>query len=351
MASWCAAFGRGDLEIFAIRDDGDLVAVLPMARTGACWRSPTNDHTPSFGPIVAAARYTQPLIEAILDRRPRRLDLSFLDRGQVADSIGRIAAAARTRHSAEVIARAPYVTTDQGWAAFEQSVGTKRLRELRRHERRLGEQGHVQLQVHDGAEQLAELLDEGFRVEASGWKSENRTAINSSPATRAFYTAVARWAADRGWLRLAFLRLDGHPVAFDFAVEVDGIHYLLKTGYASAARTHAPGVVLRYKMLQRGFDMELAVYDFLGTVEGTNNAWKLSWTGLVHDRVRLRAFAPTVSGSLDRAAVRAAGLVANGQRVARDDVSPETRRRMHRRWWRAQRLLQGRPPGGTGDRC
>ena len=34
-----------------------------------------------------------------------------------------------------------------------------------------------------------------------------------------FYRRVAAWAAERDWLRLAFLRLDGRPLAFDLALE------------------------------------------------------------------------------------------------------------------------------------
>src|SRR5207247_10269646 len=68
------------------------------------------------------------------------------------------------------------------------------------------------LEVVDGSERLDELLEEGFRVEASGWKSRAGTAIASRPDTRRFYTDVARWASDRGWLRLAFLRLGGRAL-------------------------------------------------------------------------------------------------------------------------------------------
>ena len=93
--------------------------------------------------------------------------------------------------------------------------------------------------------------------------------ISSNAATRRFYTDVARWAADRGWLRLAFLRVDGTPLAFDFALEADGVHYLLKTGFVEAARALAPGVVLRFWMVRRAFQLGLTRYELLGTVDGT----------------------------------------------------------------------------------
>jgi len=49
-----------------------------------------------------------------------------------------------------------------------------------------------------------------------------------------------RWAARRGSLRLAFLRLDRHPLVFDFAVKDERCHYLLETGYDPAYRAFPP---------------------------------------------------------------------------------------------------------------
>ena len=47
---------------------------------------------------------------------------------------------------------------------------------------------------------------------------------------------MARWAAAKGWLRLAFLRLDGKPLAFDFGLNDGNTLYSLKTGYDEAYR-------------------------------------------------------------------------------------------------------------------
>jgi hypothetical protein len=68
-------------------------------------------------------------------------------------------------------------------------------------------------------------------IEASGWKGERGAAIISRPETRSFYTEVSRWAARNGWLRLAFLRLDGRALAFQCGLEDGGTHYFLKGGF------------------------------------------------------------------------------------------------------------------------
>ena len=57
--------------------------------------------------------------------------------------------------------------------------GRKLASELRRRRRRLEEEGRFSFEVVDGREQLPVLLDEGFAVEAAGWKGEQDKAISS----------------------------------------------------------------------------------------------------------------------------------------------------------------------------
>jgi CelD/BcsL family acetyltransferase involved in cellulose biosynthesis len=149
-------------------------------------------------------------------------------------------------------------------------------REIRRRRRKLAERGQFEFAVVENGANLPELLDEGLAVEASGWKGERGTAVGSSDRTRAFYLELARWLADRGELRLAFLRLDGKAFAFDFGIESLGRHSLLKTGYDPAFRADAPGVLLRASMIERAFDRGLERYDFLGK----DDPWKREWTEL-----------------------------------------------------------------------
>jgi CelD/BcsL family acetyltransferase involved in cellulose biosynthesis len=189
-----------------------------------------------------------------------------------------------------------WIPRNRGTITKAGSAGNFRS-ELRRRRRRLEEAGRLNLEVSDGTQGLSDLLEEGFRIEGSGWKEARGTNINPHPAMRRFYTEVARWATERGWLRLAFLRLDGQALAFDYCLEHNGIHYLLKTGYDPSYRRFAPGMVIRYLMLFRAFSNEISTYEFLGADYG----WKREWTDTLRGRLFLRMFAPTALGSLDRA--------------------------------------------------
>jgi CelD/BcsL family acetyltransferase involved in cellulose biosynthesis len=295
IARWWRAFGKGRLHIIAVRSGGRLTGVLPLYEHRGVLRSPTNWHTPEFG-AVAESGDANDLVTELFAKRPRRVHLGWLDRERPGFAEGRRSAqSAGYRVIVRTLERSPYVATNGSWESYEEGLSSRFLRELRRRRRLLEARGQVTLHVSTGAERLDELLDEGFRVEALAWKGERGSAIESQPTTDAFYREIAHWAKQRGSLRLAFLRLDGAPFAFDYCIEEYGVHYLLKTGYDPAYRRYAPGQQMRYSMVQRAFAEGLESYEFLGADE----SWKLEWSQTARDRTLLQAFSPTPAGRLE----------------------------------------------------
>ena len=150
------------------------------------------------------------------------------------------------------------------------------------------------------------------RTDASGWTSCSpragrwRRPAGSARAGRRrlaagharVYTEVARWAAGRGILRLAFLRLEGRAIAFELALEDNGVYAILKGGFDVELRKFGPGGLITYEQLARAFELGLRRYEFLGTDE----PYKTVWTPAVHERRVLQAFAPTPLGLAERAA-------------------------------------------------
>jgi CelD/BcsL family acetyltransferase involved in cellulose biosynthesis len=298
IAGW-RCFGTGDLAAVTVRQDSQLVGLLPFVERHGVFRSPTTPETPEFGILADGETASQALAHALIAKRPRRIDLGFLEPSGIGfRSVRAAAKQVGYRPLTSLQLHPPYITIDGDWAGYEHRLGTRRLREFRRRRRRLAELGPLSVQVSNGQERLEELLEEGFEVEGSGWKQAQGTAIKMRPSMFQFYTEVARWAAERGWLRLGFLRLAGHAIAFDFALEQAGIHYLVKTGYDEAYSSLAPGLLLRHEMIARAFALGIRRYDFLGTDAG----WKLPWAVGVSDRVRLQCFAPTLPGIVDHAA-------------------------------------------------
>jgi CelD/BcsL family acetyltransferase involved in cellulose biosynthesis len=331
VSAWWRAFGAGQLQILTVYEDGSLTGVLPLRWLRGALGSTTNSTTPLFGFVAEKDKAVELLSRALFSLEPRRISLSFMLPTDAGVSLTLSAAeAARYRVFPESIQAAPYVAIDGDWEAYEGGLRRKFRSELRRRRRRLEEEGRLALEICDGKERLDELLEEGFRVEGSGWKGDYGTSIDSRPVTRRFYTEVARWAADRDWLRLAFLRLDGRALAFDYCLQYNGTHYLLKTGYDPAFGKFAPGMIIRHMMLARAFSEGTTTYDFLGL--GSDYAWKREWTGTQQERLFMQMFAPTALGFLDRTIfVLDRSALEQAKRLARSPVLGERGRRLLKR--------------------
>jgi CelD/BcsL family acetyltransferase involved in cellulose biosynthesis len=298
-AAFHMAFGAEGLEVVAIRRDGRLVGVVPLQRDGAVLRSVTNWHTPEFAFVAEDKMAVDELATAVFELGTRRVSLSFMNPANSdLPACRERALGSRHRVIVRTLERPPYVRVEGDWEAYESSVDGKVRRDLRRRLRLLEKEGEVSIEVLDGTERLGELLEEGFEIEASGWKREQGTAIISRPETRAFYSDVARWAAERGWLRLAFLRLDGRPLAFQCGLEDGGTHYFLKGGFDREFQRFSPGKLLVAAMIERAFREGLELFDFGGEEE----PFKLEWANGRRELVLFQGFAPSMSGLIDWAA-------------------------------------------------
>jgi CelD/BcsL family acetyltransferase involved in cellulose biosynthesis len=294
VSAWWEAFGSGSLAVFALRRDGRLASVLPLVRHRGALRSPTNWHTPGFGVVAEDDAAKLALFEAVVAEGPRRVDLSFL--GDAADVQCLRQAAAHHRLVERVVIRSPYVPVESDWDSYWRGLSRNLRKTVRRCRNRLAERGEMTIEVVDGRKDLDRLLEEGFRLEASGWKGEEVTAIASRPETRRFYKTVSRWAADAGILCLAFMRIDGEAVAFNLSFEAGGHHYVLKLGHDAELNSLGPGTVLTATAVERTFALGLKSYEFLGG----DTAYKLRWAPNCHELARVQAFAPTASGAVDR---------------------------------------------------
>lgn len=297
--AWNRAFGGGAERVATLRDGGRLVALLPLLRRRGALASATNWHTPLFSPLAEDEEAGRRLLSGVLASEPPCLDLAFLDAEDRLLSAHRdCVVSAGYRALERVIQRSPYVPISGDWDSYESGISGRRLSKYRRFRRRLDEQGRVEIEVHSGNEGLDAALEDGFAVEAAGWKGEHGTAIRSRPETDAFYREIARWAADMGWLRLWFMRLDGRAIAFSYAIQTAVADYELKVGYDPEFARVGPGVLLTQARLRNAFESGLQSFEFLGQPD----SHKLDWTDTCRTLVRVQAFAPSFRGTVSRVA-------------------------------------------------
>jgi CelD/BcsL family acetyltransferase involved in cellulose biosynthesis len=196
----------------------------------------------------------------------------------------------------------PYLSLPGSTAELDRQLGSKLRGNIRRRARKLeAEVGPLALERIDGREHdaatldaatLDAALDEGFALEAAGWKGELGTAIACDARLRNRYRALAHAFAARGQLACYFLKAGDRRVAFHFALVDDDTYYLFKPGFDPALASYGLGHLLVDFVCRDLIGRGIRELDFLGD----DMPWKRDWT----DRVRAHRFdylfAPSLRG-------------------------------------------------------
>ena len=269
--AWCDSRSpQHDLTLLMAERAGRVVGVMPVVHRGGGLGS--IDEAEEVGIVASDPAAADALATHVLSERRSPLRL----RPVAADSLTRAAIerhGARWRARWRAIEERPVLDIEGDWDTFWSSRGGKLRQDIRRRRRRAEEQGDLQIEIVTGGDGLRAALDEALEIEAAGWKGSGGTAINESPEDVDFYHRLATWAAGRGWLRLAIMRLDGQGMAMQFCLDANGVVYLLKMGFDERFSKLSPGKLLLAAEIERCFDDGLRRFDFAGAAASYKNAW------------------------------------------------------------------------------
>jgi CelD/BcsL family acetyltransferase involved in cellulose biosynthesis len=132
-------------------------------------------------------------------------------------------------------------------------------------------------------------FDEFVWIHEHQWKNMGRTGIFADERTLKFHRRVARLFADRGWLFLTFLRIDGRRVAGNYGFKVKGelCTYLNGMLRIPEVAKYSPGRVLHSFTMEDGIRHGANVYDFLRGTEqykySFNAVDQPNWTILMYN--------------------------------------------------------------------
>jgi len=293
-SAWWDAFGNGrSLRVLALWDGDRLVGALPLCEGGRGeleWMA--NWHTPATGPLYASQPALEQLVEEALRRgrvavRPLPQDEPATDALLTAcDDAGALTLAEDDQIS-------PFVQIEGSWEDYRAKM-KRRWSSADRKARKMAREHDARFTIVERPHDLDRQLRDGFEVEGSGWKGAAGTAILSQPETTAFYTAIARAFDATGELALSSIELDGRYIAFDFCLLHKGRLHLLKTGFDESFKPLSPGLVLRYLVVERCFELGLETHELLGSVA----EWKGRFATGERHHTELRLLPRTPSGAL-----------------------------------------------------
>lgn len=301
---WASAYAeklaKGQVEVYAIGGTEAPSALAPFCCSSAGSRCMTLLGAEDLWESVEVSAVS-PDAEVALSRTVSRADRPFRFGHYPADAAFRAAFGVNAEKRALVVARPfptramPKIALNGSWAKPEDKLSARRRSDLRRMARIASEFGSLTFEVLcPGTDQVEDLVNEAFHVEASNWKGESGTAVSSVGPIAAFYREYARLAAAAGILRICFLRIDKVAVATQLAVECDDAFWLLKIGYVEAYRRCSPGNLLMQHTIAYAARSGLAAYEFLGKEAD----WTRLWTEDARPVVSMRSYPLSLSGAV-----------------------------------------------------
>lgn len=301
--SWWDSFGAGNkLHVLVVRKSAKAIGIVPLMMNSVRiyglkvrrLQSIHNDHSPRFDFIAGdASEAVDRAVWSYLSGRRHLWDVLQLSQLPTAsptlDHLRKLAHAGGFPTGVWPSDRSPYVDLTQGWDAYLARLSSQHKKKIRQHVRRLEDLGRVELEIVSADEKIAAALEDGFRLEAAGWKSQSGTAIRCRPELVDFYGRLARAAAASGALRLFFLTVAGTRIAFAYGLAHKKKLFVLKAGYDPEYAAHSPYNVLCYLVFRDACERGLTEYEFLGVDDG----WKLRWTKTVKPHFWIYIFGNT----------------------------------------------------------
>lgn len=124
------------------------------------------------------------------------------------------------------------------------SLPGKKLKELRRQLRRLGELGEVHIETASEPQAVRDATEIFLALEASGWKAERGTALLQSSGTATFVRTLTRLLASEGRCRVITLHAGATPVAAGLLLDAGSHSWFWKIAYDEQFARFSPGVQL-----------------------------------------------------------------------------------------------------------
>jgi CelD/BcsL family acetyltransferase involved in cellulose biosynthesis len=128
---------------------------------------------------------------------------------------------------------------------YSQTVRKKKRKELARLRNRLAELGSLTTRRFSAGDSLSAWCDAYLKLEQSGWKGQEGSALACRAATSGFFRDALTGADERGHLQLLALELDGQPIAMLVNFLAAPGSFSFKTAFDEAYARFSPGVLLQ----------------------------------------------------------------------------------------------------------
>lgn len=278
LAPLLSVFGTGRERLALLGDPKAPRAAAIVTPAGtAQWATFQPSQLPLGAWLSAGGEALEPLADGLL----RALPLPALALGLTQiDSLFHPRPADGTRWRGQDYIDTAWVDLTGDFATYWEARGKNLRQNLKKQQKKLDTAGTVtRLECLTRPEDVAPALAHYGRLEASGWKGSEGTAIAPGHPQYEFYRAMLEAFARAGRVRLYQYWFDDAVVAMDLCIESGGKIVILKTAYDEAHKAVSPSTLMRQLQFQQLFDAAAAGgpirrIEFYGKVM----EWHTRWT-------------------------------------------------------------------------
>jgi hypothetical protein len=160
--------------------------------------------------------------------------------------------------------------------AYWATRGKNLRHNVKRQRAKLTEQGTpLRLETIETPDRVADAIADYGRLESSGWKAQQGTAVDTDNAQGRFYRNVFETFCRQGFGRIYRYLFGDQVVAMDLCLESPGALVVLKTTYDETMKVVSPATLMRYEIFKSIFDEgRIKRVEFYGKAM----EWHLRWT-------------------------------------------------------------------------
>jgi hypothetical protein len=277
-------FGSGDIYLAVHEDPSQpALALVERTRVGA-WHTFQPSQSPLGLILMAEPRNAAALMGSLVRSLPGLvLECSVLQQDPSTSAFSSV-------QESGSIAIQKYIDTakitvqgtfQEYWSSRDRGV----VEDVTRKIRRLDRDGiRLDLHVVRDPALIGEAIREYGRLESTGWKGKAGTAVEGDNDQGLFYRDALIAFCQDGHGAIYQLQFDGKTVASKITVHRNGTMVFLKTAYDEVYRSHYPGYLLQYKLLESIYDEgAIRSVEFYGRVRaGWTDRWSNEVRSMFH---------------------------------------------------------------------
>jgi len=185
----------------------------------------------------------------------------------------------------EINTLCPYIILPSKFEDYFEGLGSNWRRNMRRWGKKLTKDYKVDFNIHNDLDTLDGAMKTFFNLHQKRWQSQGHRGAFADPKFRNFHLDVAKSFAEKEWLSLCFLTLNGEPVSAVYAFKYANKMFNYLTGFDPNHSEYRVGHLIFLNFIKNSIENGLREFDFMRGGE----SYKSNWNALVRKNLKVRA--------------------------------------------------------------